>query len=67
VLLPGLRVASEQGAGRAVVKEDGNRVVVGLGEELARWRGDKVPVSTAGIVLLFSPIRVGRFRREGDS
>jgi hypothetical protein len=35
VLLPGLGVASEEDAGRAVGKEDGNRVLVGLAEELA--------------------------------
>jgi hypothetical protein len=38
LLLPGLGVAGEQDAGRALGQEDSHRGVVGLGEELARWR-----------------------------
>ncbi len=40
LLLPNLGVADQEDAGRAVGEEDGNRVVVGLGEELAGRRGD---------------------------
>src|SRR5919107_1996753 len=42
LLLPRLRVAGQEDACRAVTQENGNRVVVGLGEELARWRRDDV-------------------------
>jgi hypothetical protein len=41
-LLPGLDVASEEDAGRAVDQEDGNLVVVGLEEELASRKRDDV-------------------------
>jgi hypothetical protein len=40
--LRGLGVAGQEDAGLAVAQEDGNRVVVGLGEDLAGWRGDDV-------------------------
>jgi hypothetical protein len=47
LLLPGLRVAGQQDARRGVGEEDGNRVVVGLGEELAwRWGYDVLKCAT---------------------
>jgi hypothetical protein len=42
LLLPGLGITGQEDAGRAVSEEDGHRVVVGLGEEFAWWRGDEV-------------------------
>jgi hypothetical protein len=39
LLLPRLGIVDQEDAGRAIGKEDGNRVVVGLGEELAGRRG----------------------------
>ena len=40
--LPGLCVAREEGAGRAVAQQDRHRVVVGLAEELAGRRSDNL-------------------------
>jgi len=41
-LLPHLGVTGQEDAGRAVGQEDGHRVVVGLGEKFAGWRGDDI-------------------------
>jgi hypothetical protein len=47
VLLPRLCVACQENAGRGVAQEDGHRVVVGLGEELAWRRSDDVGAHAA--------------------
>ena len=50
---PSLDISSQEDAGRAVGREDGHRVVVGLGEELAG--GDDIVSTDVGIVLPSSP------------
>ena len=42
LLLPRLGVAGQENPGRGVGQEDGNRVAVGLREELAGRRNDEI-------------------------
>jgi hypothetical protein len=63
LFLPDLGVTGKQDARRAMAKEDGYRVVVGLGEELVGRRGDDILDNSTrrrSLPLVFSGARGGR-------